>query len=321
VTERVGVAQIRATAGMRPGTEIGIGDDAAVLALGERSLACHDILIEGVHFRRETTSLEAIGRKAVAVNLSDIAAMGGVPRAMLVGLTIPEHDFGADDLAALYAGIEGAAAAHEVTIAGGDTTSGPVLALGVTMLGALPPGCPPLTRGGARPGDLLCVTGPLGAAAAGLMLLEGAADPDRVADARTLIDAHVAPEARLVEGRALAMYGAHAGLDISDGLALDASRLAAESGLGAVIDLDAIPIAPGVVEVARAVGVDADVLAATGGEDYELLAAIPPGRVAPIARRLPRSLTPVGRLRTGAGIELHRGGRPVSVPSLGWERP
>lgn len=323
VTERVGVAQIRASVRARPGTEIGIGDDAAVIALGDRALACHDILVEGVHFRRETATLGAIGHKAVTVNLSDIAAMGGVPRAMLVGLTIPPRGFGPDDLAALYAGMEEAAAPHGVTIAGGDTTGGPVLTLGVTMLGALPHGGRPLTRAGACAGDLLCVTGVLGAAAAGLMLLEGTVDARALArvDADALIRAHLTPAARLVEGRTLAWCGAHAGIDISDGLALDASRLAAESGLAAVIDLDAIPVAPGVAQVAAAAGREADLFAATGGEDYELLTAIPPELVAGIARRLPGPLTPVGRLRPGAGIEMHRRGRLVSAPSLGWELP
>jgi thiamine-monophosphate kinase len=307
--------------GVRPGTEIGIGDDAAVLALGARTLACHDILVEGVHFRRRTADLAAIGHKAVAVNLSDIAAMGGVPRAMLVGLTIPDDGFTAGDLAALYAGMERAAAAHGVTIAGGDTTSGPVLSLGVTMLGGLPEGGHPLTRAGSREGDLLCVTGPLGAAAAGLMLIEGIVDGRSIPHADALVGAHLRPVPRLVEGRTLARWGAHAGMDISDGLALDTSRLVAESGLGAVIDLEAIPIAPGVAEVAEAAGAEADILAATGGEDYELLAAVPPALVAAIDRRLPRALTVLGRVRAGEGVEVRRHGEPVRIASPGWERP
>ncbi|MFP5452464.1 MAG: thiamine-phosphate kinase, partial [Thermoleophilia bacterium] len=195
------------------------------------------------------------------------------------------------------------------------------LTLGVTMLGGLPPGGRPLTRAGSREGDLLCVTGPLGAAAAGLMLLDGVLDRGSVPHSAALIRSHLLPEPRLVEGRALAWCGAHAGMDISDGLALDASRLVAESGLGAVIDLEAIPIAPGVAEVAEAAGLEADILAATGGEDYELLAAVPPDLVAAIDRRLPRPLIPVGRVRAGEGVEVRRHGEPVRIASLGWERP
>jgi thiamine-monophosphate kinase len=240
---------------------------------------------------------------------------------MLVGLVVPAQGFSAADLAALYDGMERAAAAHGVTIAGGDTTVGPVLTLGVTMLGALPPDGRALTRAGARVGDLLCVTGPLGAAAAGLMVLDGAVDRRVVPHAEALVRAHLAPQPLLVEGRALAWCGAHAGMDISDGLALDASRLVAESGVGAIIDLEAVPVAPGVAEVAAAAGVDADVLAATGGEDYELLAAVPADLVEAIDRRLPRPLVPVGHVTAGDGVEVRRAGRPLDITSLGWERP
>jgi thiamine-monophosphate kinase len=110
-------------------------------------------------------------------------------------------------------------------------------------------------------------------------------------------------------------------MDISDGLALDASRLVAESGVGAIIDLEAVPVAPGVAEVAAAAGVDADVLAATGGEDYELLAAVPADLVEAIDRRLPRPLVPVGHVTAGDGVEVRRAGRPLDITSLGWERP
>ena len=321
VSERVGVAHIRAGARVRAGTLVGIGDDAAVLDLGRPAVACVDVLVDGVHFRRGVAPPRDIGHKALAVNLSDLAAMGAVPRAALVGLTLPADGMPAGELDELYAGMERLAARHGVTLAGGDTTAGPVLSLAVTALGEMEPGVAPLRRAAGLPGDVLCVTGPLGAAAAGLLLAEGRAPRAATARAGALLDALHRPEPRVAEGRALAAGGARAGLDLSDGLVIDAGRLAAESGCAARVALERVPRAAGVDELARAVGAAPDVLAATGGDDYELLVAVPPARVAALSAVLPRPLAPVGTLVAGEGVEATRDGAPVTLKRAGWELP
>ena len=206
-----------------------------------------------------------------------------------------------------------------MTVAGGDVTSAPALTIAVTALGRMPRGVAPVLRSGGRPGDLLCVTGALGAAAAGLLLLEDPGLAPDLAEAPTLLAAHRRPEPRLAAGAALAAGGAHALMDLSDGLALDAGRLARASGLAAVIDLDALPLAGGVAEVARAAGEAPDVLAATGGDDYELLAAIAPEDLARLASAAGLPLTPVGRLAPGAGVRAERCGAEVVLDRLGWE--
>ncbi len=224
VSERTALERIRAIATVRDGTLAGIGDDAAVLATTARTVVCHDMLVDGVHFRRDATPMRDLGHKALAVNLSDLAAMGASPLAALVGIALPPDGLTTDELGDLYAGMEALAAAHGVSIAGGDTTRGPGLTLAVTALGTLGPGDEALTRSGGRPGDLLCVTGPLGAAAAGLHLADGRVDAGATDHVATLIAALRRPEPRVAEGRLLAAAGAHTAMDISDGLALDAER-------------------------------------------------------------------------------------------------
>jgi thiamine-monophosphate kinase len=193
--------------------------------------------------------------------------------------------------------------------------------LAVTAVGRAWPGVAPVGRGGGRAGDLLCVTGRLGAAAAGLALLEEPGLGAGVEDAAALWAAHRAPQPRIGAGRALAAGGARAMLDLSDGLALDALRLARAAGLRARIDLDAVPVAPGVEAVAAAHGDDPRILAATGGEDYELLAAVPPARLEALRGELDVPLTPVGRLEEGAPelVAVDRTGRSVPLARLGWE--
>lgn len=307
--ERIG-ARVR----RRPGTELGIGDDAAVLTVGGTAVATQDLLVEGVHFRRGTAAPRDLGHKALAVNLSDIAAMGAEPVAALVGLCVPPGGLRDEEVDELYGGMDALAARHGVTVAGGDVSGGPALVIAVTAIGRAVPGVSPVTRAGARAGDVLCVTGALGASAAGLLLLErpelAAAVPAAVAG--RLRAAHLRPEARLAAGRSLARCGARAMLDISDGLSLDGLRLARASGLRAVVDARALPLAEGVAEVAAAAGRDPRELAATGGEDYELLAAIPPSAVDRARRAAPCALTPIGRVEEGTP-ELR------GLPPGGWE--
>jgi thiamine-monophosphate kinase len=194
------------------------------------------------------------------------------------------------------------------------------MVLSVCALGRMPAGVAPLLRSGAREGDLLCVTGLLGAAAAGLILLEQPGLPVPSGDAERLVAAHRRPEPRLAAGRTLAREGAHAMLDCSDGLALDALRMARASGLALTIELERLPLAAGVAAVAAATGRDPELLAATGGEDYELIAAVPPDALDRLRAALDLPLTAVGSFRAGPPtLRLERAGEEVAAGRLGWE--
>ena len=273
------------------GVLTGIGDDTAVLVPtpGTVLLATTDLVIEDVHFRRATASPRDIGWKALAVNLSDIAGMGGTPRWALVALALPEDTL-VDDVEALYAGMREAAAPHGVAIVGGDTSASPGrLMVNVTLLGEHA-GRPRL-RSMARPGHVVAVTGTLGRAAAGLDVLDapargrGAGLPD--ADLAELAAAHLRPEPRLAEGRWLAAQPAvHAMMDCSDGLATDLGHICEESGVGARVELSRLPLAPATTRAARALGRDPLGWAASGGEDYELLVTLEAGAAAALARGL-----------------------------------
>ena len=315
------IERITARAALRPGVQLGVGDDAAIVEVDGRAVVSQDLLVDGVHFRLSTTGARDLGHKALAVNLSDLAGMGARPVAAFVGLVLPHESFGRDDFDALYDGLEELAAEHRVTVAGGDLSAGPALTLAVTVIGVPHPGIEPVRRSGAGAGDLLCVTGSLGAAAAGLLLLEDPSLAVHSADPGRLRDAQRRPVPRVSEGRSLAGRGATAMMDLSDGLAIDAERLARASGLRAVVHLEAVPVADGVAAVAAAAGRDARILAATGGEDYELLAAVPPDRVDGLRALLDVPLTPVGHLEEGApGLEARgASGEAIELESPGWE--
>jgi thiamine-monophosphate kinase len=244
------------------------------------------MLLEGVHFQRRWGRPRDLGRKALAVNVSDIAAMGGSPQHVLLGLAIPSDGPSLAELEALLDGLEEEAARYGVTLVGGDTCgslSGLVLA--VTLLGRVARGRA-LRRSGAKPGDSLWVTGWLGAAAAGLLALErglrpGTAWPDHVprpgwvgareeAAIQAAIQAHLTPIPRLRTGQAL-VGCASAMIDVSDGVASDSRHLATESGVTVRVLATQIPIHPGALVMARLTGWDPLVLALRGGEDYELL--------------------------------------------------
>ena len=277
--ERALIRRIRNTgvAALNSGVEVGIGDDAAVLAVpaGNRLLATTDLVIEDVHFRRSSAAPADIGWKALAVNLSDIAAMGGTPCWALVALAVPA-DTDVDAVDAFYAGMEDAAAPHGVTVVGGDTAASPDgWMVNVTLLG-LHPGAPRL-RSQARHGDMIAVTGSLGASAAGLFALEMGLDrarergvaPGRLAE---ITRAHLRPRARVAEGRWLGQAaGVHAMMDCSDGLATDLGHICRESGVGARVRLHRVPVAAAAREAADVLGQDAWQWAVGGGEDYELL--------------------------------------------------
>ncbi len=310
-----------------PAVLLGIGDDAAVLDLGGKHawLATSDLLVEGVHFRTAWCSPRDAGWKAVAVGLSDIAAMGGQPRFALVSLGVPA-DLVPSWPEEFYRGLGEACQQYAVSVVGGDTCRTPLIIADVAVLGEAEPGRV-VTREGARPGDVLVVTGDLGKGAAGLAVLETPPAPTSLhADqARMAAQAFLRPRPRLTVGRALAASGATAMIDLSDGLAQDLGHLLRLSGPGLSARLwrERLPIDPVTAAVARACGVSPLAWALTGGEDYELLAALPAGAVDVALATAPArdSLTVVGEIVRGEGeIFLVDGdGREEVIPPRGFD--
>lgn len=252
-----------------------MGDDAAVLAPtpGHRLVVTTDVLVEGLDFTAALSEPEDWGWKAVVANLSDLAAMGAEARWLVLALTVPDPTPVAT-LERVYGGVGEACRAFGVALVGGDVSGGPALSLAVTALGEAER---PVLRSGARPGDRLAVTGPLGAAAAGLGLLQRG---DRAATGLLgrfpgLAAAHRRPTPALAMGLALARAGATALIDVSDGLAGDALHLAEASGVGVEVHDATVPLAPGVAEAAALLGLDPLELALGGGEDFVLAAALP----------------------------------------------
>jgi thiamine-monophosphate kinase len=297
------IARLTGDLELGPGVEVGVGDDAAVLepTLGHRLVVTTDVLVDGLDFTAELSEPEDWGWKAVAANLSDLAAMAAEARWLVLALTVPEATPVAT-LERVYAGVREACLTYEVALVGGDVSAGPALSLAVTALGEAER---PVLRSGARPGDRLTVTGPLGAAAAGLALLQSK-DPaagELLGRFPALAAAHRRPRPALAMGLALARAGATAMIDVSDGLAGDALHLAESSGVGVEVHDSTVPLAPGVTEAAGLLGLDPLALALGGGEDFVLAAALPRaadlGGVVDCGRF---TLDPAHRVRvTGAG--------------------
>ena len=260
----------------------GIGDDAAVVgSRGNRpSLLTTDLLAEGIHFDRRTAALSDIGFRAAVANLSDIAAMGGTPEYLLVSLAIP-HSTTTRQVEQLYHGIMAACRPHGVKLIGGDTSASKGgWFINITLVGSADSGRI-LLRSGARPGDDLYVTGTLGDSRAGLHVLQGIAGTASTRSLRTrhrrfLRRRHLRPTARLREGHWLSKgRWATSAIDLSDGLSGDLRHLCAESGVGVVIELAALPISAACRQYAASVHQDPRTIALAGGEDYELLFTVP----------------------------------------------
>jgi thiamine-monophosphate kinase len=302
-----------------PDVLVGIGDDTAAVAWGARTLLLTtDSLLEDVHFRRTTATLREIGAKAIAVNVSDIAAMGGRPRYALVALALPPG-YRVDEVDELYAGFADAAGPHGVALIGGDTCAAPGgLVLCATLVGEVDGA--PLRRAGARTGDAILVTGTLGAAAAGLAVLERRPRDLPAGVGEAVVRAHRLPSPRVREGEAIRASGwGTAMIDLSDGLATDLGHVAAESGVGAVVYADRLPISDATRAVARALGADPLDWALSGGEDYELLFTATAARAAELARavteRTGTAVHSIGEVRPPAeGVRvLDAEGRPRAL--------
>ena len=317
----------RVLSGEQPGVVLGLGDDAAVVepASGETVLTT-DMLVEGVHFELGAISPRDLGAKAIVVNVSDMAAMAASPRYALVSIGLaPEVEV--SWVVELYGGMRAACDEYALSLVGGDTNRSPTVVLSVTVIGEVAPGRV-LTRSGAQPGDVVVVTGALGAAAGGFALSR--AHPSRAAAAlsepwgRELADALARPLARVGEGQTLAQAGATAMMDLSDGLAKDLGRLCLSSGVGARVEIERVPIAESLRLGAETLGVDALSLAIGGGEDYELLATLDVTDVgharSELDERFGVPLTEVGVITEEAGLVGVDGrGRVSPLAPAGWD--
>ncbi|GAB2923128.1 thiamine-phosphate kinase [Rhodococcus aerolatus] len=296
----------RSVAGrVQPGTTLlGPGDDAALVAAADgRVVVSTDVLVQGVHFRTDWSTPEQVGRKAVAQNAADVAAMGARTTALLVGLAAPA----ATPVAftdGLTAGLWSAASAIGAGVVGGDVVRAEQVVVSITALGDLE-GRDPVLRSGARPGDVLALAGRQGWSAAGLAVLgRGFRAPAAV------VSAHRVPEPPLAAGVAAAVAGATAMTDVSDGLVADALALAVPSGVA--IDLHRAALEPDAPlrDVAAALGGDPWTWVLTGGEDHGMLATFPAGAA------LPSGFRAVGTVRTGHGVSVD--GEPWSAADAGW---
>lgn len=300
-----------------PRLRVGSGDDAAVTVPEGAAVTSVDSLVEGVHFRRGQASLAQIGRKALAVALSDLAAMGAEPGEAYVALGIPP-DLDEDGCIELLDGLAAEAERTLTSLAGGDVSRAGELFVAVTVVGYGRALEELVRRSGARRGDVLAVTGEIGGAAVGLALLEHPElEPALAADdAERALARQLEPHPRLAAGRALAAAGATAMIDVSDGLGGDAAHLAEQSGVGLSIEAAAVPIAGGgsvsppdpISTAAEAAGRNPWRFALSSGEDYELLVTLPPERLeeatAAVAEAEGIALTRIGEATPTEGVEI-----------------
>jgi len=314
LSEMVGRGQSKPTGSLI----VGIGDDTAAWQ-GDSSvqLATVDSLVEGVHFTLDTATYEEVGWKALAVNLSDIAAMGGKPEYALVALALP-GDTEVEDVTDLYRGMMNLAGQFQVHIIGGNIARAPQLVIDVTVIGSAVDRDSLLTRSAACPGDRVAVTGPLGAAAAGVEMLGKGLEynPDLM---KTLRSALLRPFPRIAEGRLLVEHGVKAAIDISDGLIADLSHICEASRVGARIEVDRVPVAP---SVQAGFGDRALEPALSGGEDYELLFTASADRVEKVSKIASCPVYVIGEIVADDKHQVmlvDNQGNPVSLSGKGWD--
>jgi len=296
---------------------LGAGDDAAAWRSGGTvCLATTDTMVAGVHFQPEWDAWRDLGWKALASNVSDIAAMGGVPETALVTLAVPSRQ-PVEALDQLYEGLRDCAAAYGVTVLGGDVVAAAQLTITIALLGRAQldgRGEPLLLRrDAARPGQSIAVTGTMGDSAAGLRILCGARPPES-----PLVRAHLRPQPPLAAGQAAVHLGVRCGMDISDGLVQDLGHICERSGVGAVLQADAIPISE---PLRQAFPEEALALAASGGEDYQLLLVADEGLLYRLRDAIDVPLTVIGRTVAGPPQVrlLNAEGAEVSLATAGWE--
>lgn len=304
----------------------GIGDDVAVLAVAANSvlLATCDAQVEGTHFRLNRSQPFDIGWKALAVNLSDIAAMGGQPRFALISLLVPTTT-DISLLEGIYAGLQAAAQSFDTAIVGGNVARNEErLIIDVTVLGTAAPNRI-LHRSGAQPGDAIFVTGTLGESAAGLLVQEDVSLAQRLTPevASKALAAQQLPQPQVAAGLWLAENGATAALDVSDGLAADLAHLCTASGVGATLTAELLPISAITVAVAMASGRTATNLALYGGEDYVLLFTVPATLATTLAERaraeVGASITQIGYIHQENHLAISREGQLAPLHVDGWD--
>jgi len=298
---------------------IGIGDDAAAyFANNEIQLATVDSLVQDVHFSLSYMSWQELGCKSIAVNLSDIAAMGGFPRYALVSLGLPP-DTEVENVIELYRGMFDIAGKFGLAIVGGDTVSSPVVFVSVTVIGSAGDrkrGM--LRRSAAKPGDKIAVTNSLGASAGGLKMLQKNLKfaPKY---AKQLRQAHLLPNPRVSEGQLLVENGVKCGMDVSDGLIGDLAHICAESKVGARINVDLVPVSPAAAACFGELGLE---MALTGGEDYELLFTAGPVVMSKVLKAMPCLVTVVGEItaeNTGKVKLVDNSGKTFNTKKTGWD--
>lgn len=287
------IASITEGLTVRDDVTLGVGDDAAVLRLTGDTVVTTDILVEGVHFKRQWSSAEAIGRKAVAVNVSDVEAMGARPSSVVVALAFPQ-DLDLAWVKSFEEGVKQECALAGVSLVGGDLSSSPTITVCVTAVGDLE-GRAPVKRSGARVGDVVAVVGRLGLAGAGLVTLQrGFASP------KEAVAEQLTPTVPYGEGVCASDRGASSMLDISDGLLSDLGHLCQRSHVGIAIDTSLIPVPDSVARVAAATGKDALLFVLTGGEDHALAATFP-------TDALPDGWTKIGEVVKGDSVTVDGG--------------
>lgn len=304
-------------AGCRLDLIIGIGDDAAAWQGEGLSLGTTDMLVQDIHFTLETTTWRDLGWKALAVNISDIAAMGGIPKYAMISLGLPP-DTAVNHITELYTGLAEIARKFDVAIVGGDISEAPLLIISPSLIGTVEKD-KMLTRSGAISGDRIAVTGYLGSSAAGLrMMMKEKRELDQEVSL-VVSEAHLRPCPRVAEGRLLGKSGVKVAIDISDGLISDLAHICRASGVEAIVRLLDIPIHPA---VKAAFGEAAISLALSGGEDYELLFTAPSRIIERVKQSFPTPVTVIGEItggKPGKVILLDEAGREVEWEKRGWE--